>query len=319
MTLQQPLVSVCVVAYRSAPFVVETLDSIAAQTYGNIELIVGDDCSPDDTVAVCRQWLAEHGSRFVRTQLVASPQNTGVSANANRVFAAAQGEWLKIIAADDKLLPTCIADNVAYVGNHPEAAIVFSNMTEFGDVAEEGRIADFTRFFTRLTDREFRLWQLVYSALPAPTSFMRRATWQQLGGFDETIPFMEDKPFWLKALDAGVTMACFDTPTVAYRIHGASLVQSKRVGAMTNPRRRQSELRAAKLFLSAMRRESLLLWLYGKALYAKDLGLATGPSQGLAASIAAKLLYWLRLLNPYYYYFKRLKRRLASAPSSSSR
>lgn len=310
MTAQRPLVTVCVVAYRSAPFVLETLDSIAAQTYSSLELIVGDDCSPDDTAALCREWIDAHGNRFVRTQLITVAQNTGVSANANRAFAAARGEWIKIIAADDRLLPTCIADNVDFVTQHPDKDIVFSNMQEFGDVAQPGRVADYTRYFTRLSAREFRLWQTVYSALPAPSSFIRRTTWQRLGGFDESIAFMEDKPFWLKALAASVPMACFATPTVAYRIHGASIMQTRQTAVRVNARRRESDLRAARLFLGAMRRESLLLWLYGKALYAKDLGLGEGPDQGLWASAAARLLYWLRLINPYYYYFKRLKRRL---------
>lgn len=312
MTAKPVLVSVCVVAYRSAPFIIETLDSILAQTYADLELIVSDDCSPDDTVTLCSQWLRDHGNRFVRTQLVTAQENTGVSANANRAFSCAQGEWIKIIAGDDKLLPTCIADNMNYAGAHPDAEILFSNMVEFGDVAEEGRVADFTRYFDRLSPSEFRLWQMVYSALPAPSSFMRRSTWQRLGGFDESIPFMEDKPFWLKAIAASTPMACFAKPTVAYRIHASSLVQSKRQRSKTNERLRQSELRAASLFLSAMRRKSFLLWLYGKSLYAKDVGLACLSATSPLQNAAAMLLFWLRLLNPYYYYFKRLKHNLNS-------
>ena len=53
-----PLVSVVVITYNSAKFVIETLESVKSQTYKNIELIISDDCSTDDTVERCRLWLA---------------------------------------------------------------------------------------------------------------------------------------------------------------------------------------------------------------------------------------------------------------------
>ena len=53
----QPLVSVPVITYNSAKFVLETLESIKAQTYQNIELVISDDCSTDNTVQICRDWV----------------------------------------------------------------------------------------------------------------------------------------------------------------------------------------------------------------------------------------------------------------------
>lgn len=65
-----PLVSVSVITYNSAKTVIETLDSIKAQTYQNIELIVSDDCSTDNTVEICRDWLTKNEKRFVRMELI---------------------------------------------------------------------------------------------------------------------------------------------------------------------------------------------------------------------------------------------------------
>lgn len=65
-----PLVSVAVVTYNSSKTVLETLDSIYNQTYPNLELIVSDDCSPDNTVEICREWIAGHSRRFIRTELL---------------------------------------------------------------------------------------------------------------------------------------------------------------------------------------------------------------------------------------------------------
>ena len=85
-TPDNPLVSIVVITYNSAEYVLETLESAKIQTYQNIELIVSDDCSKDDTVRICREWLEQNGERFVRTDLVMSNKNTGVPANCNRAY-----------------------------------------------------------------------------------------------------------------------------------------------------------------------------------------------------------------------------------------
>lgn len=58
--MEQPLVSVSVITYNSAKTVLETLESIKAQTYQNLELIVSDDCSTDNTVELCRNWIEQN-------------------------------------------------------------------------------------------------------------------------------------------------------------------------------------------------------------------------------------------------------------------
>jgi len=73
------LVSLVVVTYNSACFVAEALESVRVQTWNEIELIITDDNSSDDTVEVCRQWLNANSSRFIRTELLTSEVNTGVS------------------------------------------------------------------------------------------------------------------------------------------------------------------------------------------------------------------------------------------------
>ena len=83
------LVSVITATYNSSDFITETLDSIFNQTWEAVELIITDDNSLDDTVEVCRQWLNAKSSRFIRTELITSEVNTGVSGNANRGLMAA--------------------------------------------------------------------------------------------------------------------------------------------------------------------------------------------------------------------------------------
>ena len=80
----QPLVSIVIITYKSSAYVLETLESAKAQTYRNIELIVTDDCSPDNTVEICKDWIENNKDCFVRTELITVPENTGISLNCNR-------------------------------------------------------------------------------------------------------------------------------------------------------------------------------------------------------------------------------------------
>ena len=128
-TDENPLVSIIVITYNSAKYVLETLESAKAQTYQNIELIVSDDCSIDNTVEICREWIEQNKNRFVRTELITIPENTGIPANCNRGVRAAQGEWVKLIAGDDMLDNDCILNYVNYIYlSNSKCSIFHSNM-----------------------------------------------------------------------------------------------------------------------------------------------------------------------------------------------
>ena len=128
MATSNPLISVCVISYNSSEYIVDVLESIKSQTYQNIELIVSDDKSPDNSVAVCKEWIEKNKDRFVRTEVIVPEKNTGTAGNYNRALFAAKGEWIKFVDADDLLFPNCLTDNVEFVENHPEANVVFSDI-----------------------------------------------------------------------------------------------------------------------------------------------------------------------------------------------
>lgn len=136
MKEEQPLVSIIVITYNSAKYVLETLESARAQTYQNIELIISDDGSQDNTVEMCKDWLSENNKCFVSTELLTVEKNTGVPANCNRGIKAAQGEWIKFIAGDDILLSTCVEDNVKYVPGK-DIKILLSSVKLFDTTGKE--------------------------------------------------------------------------------------------------------------------------------------------------------------------------------------
>lgn len=221
-----PLVSVPVVTYNSSKYVIETLESIKAQTYQNIELIVSDDCSTDDTVELCRGWIEKNKHRFVRTELITIEKNTGISANINRAESACRGKWVKIIAGDDLLVPKCIEICVGYVKEHPATMYLFGKQNVFGaDVGKCRQINEtFDYSFFKL-DREEQLHRLVFvgNCIPAATGFYNKEKCERIGiRNDERIPLLEDWPRWINLLKAGVKFDFVEKIIVNYRISGIS-------------------------------------------------------------------------------------------------
>lgn len=229
-TMDMPLVSIAVITYNSAKTVIETLESIKAQTYPYIELIISDDCSRDNTVEICREWLQKNASRFARTELLIVSHNTGVADNLNRAESACQGEWVKGIAGDDILMPNCIQDCMDYVTEHQDTIYLFGRCQVFGGTKEmQEQVESQFRydFFELPLDQQYR--RLIYegNCLPATTAFYHRERVKAIGvQNDERIPLLEDWPKWINLVKAGVKFRFIDKVLVKYRVSETSLSTS---------------------------------------------------------------------------------------------
>ncbi len=228
---QGNLVSVIVTTFNSSAFVVETLESVKSQTYQDIELIVSDDASTDDTVELARKWIRENADRFQRTQIVTVPVNTGVSANCNRSIAAAKSDWIKFIAGDDILLPNCIEDNVRFAQQCPEAKIIFSQVKVYRDTFKDDafvRVIPFSHPMNIMAPQftaadQFNRLLLSDRISFTPSYFFNKHAVLSVGGYDETNRFVEDYPMWLKLTQAGHKLFFFEAPTVGYRQHDRAI------------------------------------------------------------------------------------------------
>lgn len=228
--MNKPLVSIPIVTYNSAAFIVETLESVNAQTYQNIELIVSDDCSTDDTVAVCREWIAKNKDRFVRAEVLTTMKNTGVSENLNRAEAACQGEWVKFLDGDDLLLPTCVEDYIEYVTEHPEIVYLFGRGKAFGSSEERNRyyeeeVFDYSIF--ELDAHQQCQMLIQRNCIISSTCMYNRKKNAELGLYnDERIPLLEDWPRWINVTKKGIKLHLLDKVEVKYRLRGDSLSTS---------------------------------------------------------------------------------------------
>lgn len=224
--MNRPLVSIPVTAYNSCNTIIETLESIKAQTYPNLELIVSDDGSKDDTVKLCREWIVLNRKRFVHAEVLTTEHNIGTAGNLNRAEEACRGEWIKSIAGDDILLPTCVQDCMDYVSVHPETECLFGRQKAFGALPERCEEIDayFDYSFFAKTQEE-QLHQLIFegNCVPATTVFYNRLKAQKTGvKNDERIPLLEDWPKWINLLRAGVKFHFIDKVLVNYRVGGIS-------------------------------------------------------------------------------------------------
>lgn len=223
--MDKPLVTVSIFTYNSARTVIETLDSIYIQTYPNIELIISDDCSLDETVAICRQWINEHNSRFSACKVLEAAKNTGITANCNRAIADAKGKYLKLLAGDDLLEQDAISEYVQYMIDNPQAIYAFSRVTVFGN--NQSKINFFTNTifdysFFSLTKNEQYKWLIGkwFQPIPAASAFVNILNAKNAGVFyyDERIPMLEDWPKWIALSQKGIDFHFVDKPLARYRV-----------------------------------------------------------------------------------------------------
>jgi glycosyltransferase involved in cell wall biosynthesis len=113
-----PLVSILVPSYNGAAFLREALDSLVAQTYPNVEIILLDDASSDGTPEIAADYAG-------KISYVRQPSNLGIYDNVNVGIARARGSLIATYHADDIYLPTIVEAQVAYLQAHPEVGAVF--------------------------------------------------------------------------------------------------------------------------------------------------------------------------------------------------
>lgn len=230
MIIKHPLVSVVVITYNSEKFILETLESIKEQTYPNLELIISDDNSKDNTVSICQEWIQKHSSRFKNVQIITSPINTGIPANCNRGYRNAKGIWIKGIAGDDALEKDCISKYIDFTNMYPQASICHSKQHCFNDTFNPSSLN---------IEKEIKYLNCLYSVSPnykrqffylclsnsiaAPTVFMKKSLFEAVGEFDESISMCEDYPMWLKITKNGYPFYFLNEYTTLYRMHSDSV------------------------------------------------------------------------------------------------
>lgn len=236
-----PLVTVAVITYNSSEFVLETLESVKRQTYKNIELIVSDDCSKDETVDICKRWIEDNKSFFARTQLIPANQNTGIVRNGNRAIASSTGEWIKLLAGDDLLIDDAIESYVEFIQSNHNIKCCFGR-----DIIFDGSVSDkkfvYNKFFLEnymfsrnsSANRQYNVFIHTFTG-SGGTVFYKREIFEELGYFDERFPMQEDHPYFIKVAKAGYKFYLLDKWVLLYRINPNSVCHKGAEGLIFTP------------------------------------------------------------------------------------
>lgn len=123
-----PLVSAIVPVFQAEAFLSPTLASLQAQTWPNIEIIIGDDASPDGTVDVIRDFV----SRNQNAKAILREENLGWIRNTNDLLAAAKGVYIFFLAHDDTIEPNYVERLVAALKESPDAVLAYSDLDWVG-------------------------------------------------------------------------------------------------------------------------------------------------------------------------------------------
>jgi len=220
-----PLVSVCVPTYNDGPFVLASLVSILNQTYTNLEILVGDDASTDNTPELIRS-LKDPRIHYQRNST-----NVGQFENVNRLIRRARGEYIAIYHSDDLYEPRIVEKEVGFLEAHPEAGAVFALdrwIDHNGRVLGQTRLPEGARTNTclGLADVMPILLRHKNRLLRGPTFMGRAEVFSRVGLFNPSdFDIAGDLEMWLRILTV-FKIAILDEPLMRYRI-GATQVSSR--------------------------------------------------------------------------------------------
>ncbi len=179
-----PLVSIVTPSYNQAPFLEQTIQSVLAQDYPNIEYLIVDGGSTDGSLEIIQRYT-EHLAWWI------SEPDQGQTDALNKGFARASGEILAWINSDDTYLPNAVTEAVAYLQAHPQAGMVYGDAHL---IDRRGEVIG--KFPARQTD--YRRLRRGYVHIPQQASFFRANLWEKVAPLDPTFYFAMDYDLWVR-------------------------------------------------------------------------------------------------------------------------
>ncbi len=230
-----PLVSICIPTYQGSLWIRATMSSALAQDYPEVEVVVSDDASTDETVA---HVLAV---RDERVRLVHSQHRLGMAQNWSRSAQGARGAYLKLLMQDDLLDPTCVSRMADVLSRNPSAGFVFS-LRRIEPTDSTGRNnVHLARKLGRLASRlgplgEVNDGRAIFDAMRRtgfrgnwigePTAVMvRREALQRVGLFNTRLRQLTDLELWLR-LAFFYDVGFVPEELATFRLHPASMTSS---------------------------------------------------------------------------------------------
>lgn len=207
------LVSIITPAFRAASVIDETIKSVIAQTHTNWEMLIADDCSPDNTRDVIFKW-AQTDSRI---RLLSLERNGGPAMARNAAIERATGRWMAFLDSDDLWLPRKLERTLEYAKAH-KAALTFTGFCRI--TADGSAIGAYVGTPRRMSYRQL----LGNTAIATSTVLLDRNT---VGDVRMRKTYYDDFDCWLQILKRGHLAHGLDEDLMRYRVMGQSVSRNK--------------------------------------------------------------------------------------------
>jgi glycosyltransferase involved in cell wall biosynthesis len=202
-----PLVSVIVPCYNAAEFLEEALRSVLAQSYPEVEVLVVDDGSTDNSAEIARRFPV----RYIRQE------NRGLSEARNTGIRESKGSYLVFLDADDRLKPRAIETGLAALAPRPDCALTVGDHVfiapDSSYLADSVKERHLHSHYEALLRSNFI--EMISSVL------FRRSIFDEVGGFDATLRVAEDYELYLR-IARGWPICCHPVIVAEYRMHGTN-------------------------------------------------------------------------------------------------
>jgi predicted O-linked N-acetylglucosamine transferase (SPINDLY family)/glycosyltransferase involved in cell wall biosynthesis len=232
-----PLVSVCIPTYNGEKFVAEAIQSVLAQSYPNLEIILSDDNSSDRTIEIAKSFQAQSPHKFS----ILEHSQYGLAENWNFCIAQATGKYLKFIFQDDLLEPEAIESMVALAEQDPEIGMVFSPRKLFtitGNIHDTRLLANHEaknvhKGWSNLKSiqsgqellQDLNILNNPINKIGEPsTVLIKKEVFDALGAFDQELCQLVDLEMWLRIMSQ-YKIGFIDRTLSSFRIHAAQQTQ----------------------------------------------------------------------------------------------
>ncbi|WP_179018583.1 glycosyltransferase family 2 protein [Winogradskyella forsetii] len=237
-----PLTSICIPTYNGEQFIEAAMDSVMNQTYENIEIIISDDASSDNTLSLINNYVSE--SNFPIHIYHHTP--SGIGANWNHSIKNAKGEYIKFLFQDDLLEPTCIEEMVEVLQGDPKIGLVCSkrhiiiesdstkeNMEHWLDVY--GDLQNHLHLNYNpigIIDKRFfkskYFFKIPVNVVGEPPAVMfHRDMLKTVGYFREDMTQFLDFEYWYRILKHK-NIAVIDKKIISFRVHANQATQNNK-------------------------------------------------------------------------------------------
>jgi len=217
-----PKVSVIIPTYNAEKYLLETIESVIAQTYSDWEIIAVDDGSTDKTPEI----LQDYKKKLSKKLRVITQKNSGVSIARNKAIAAAKGEYIAFLDHDDLWLPEKLKKQVKLLDSNKKLGLVYSDSYA---IDSRGSLKKGTLLSSRLFRLHARMQrgnvfdELFYvDFIPLLTAIVRKEVFDKVGLFNPKYKIAEEYDLFLKIAEQ-YPIDFIEKPLAKYRIHGGNV------------------------------------------------------------------------------------------------